>query len=79
MNFGVTVLNSPGTIDRGYRGKVNVVLIHHGKEVFKINKGDRIAQIVFVNLSDIETMVTKNVTIKDTDRKDRGFGSSGSK
>lgn len=78
---GVTVLNSPGTIDSDYRGEIKVILINHGKEDFKIAKGDRIAQAViatvlaknFVNLTKV------NSISNDTDRGTGGFGSTGIK
>ena len=75
--FGVTVLNSPGTIDSGFRGEVKVILINHGKSDFEIKKGDRIAQLVISSLSAIEF---KQVEIlASTDRGDSGFGSTGVK
>ncbi len=46
MDFGVTVLNAPGTIDADYRGEIGVILINHGKKSFEIKRGDRIAQMV---------------------------------
>ncbi len=78
-NFGVTVLNSPGTIDSDYRGEIKVILINHGRELFVINNGDRIAQAI------ISSVVSKNfisfnqvpeISI-DTQRSSGGFGSTG--
>lgn len=46
MEYGVTVLNSPGTIDADYRGEIGIILINHGKTPFAINRGDRIAQMI---------------------------------
>ncbi len=46
MEFGVTVLNAPGTIDADYRGEIGIILINHGKKPFEIKRGDRIAQLV---------------------------------
>lgn len=76
-NFGVTVLNSPGTIDNGYRGEIKVILINFGKEIFKIRRLDRIAQIVFRRSN--ETILTRvdELVEMETDRKEKGFGSSG--
>jgi len=74
--YGVTVLNSPGTIDADYRGEIKVILINHGTEPFKINIGDRIAQLVMKPI--IETVATYEVTeLSNTERGDGGFGSSG--
>lgn len=78
---GVTVLNSPGTIDADYRGEIKVILINHGHEPFQINNGDRIAQAVlssvigknFIKLIKIDEIST------NTDRGAGGFGSTGSK
>lgn len=78
---GVTVLNSPGTIDSDYTGEIKVILINHGKKSFDIAKGDRIAQAV------IATVTAKNIIQlnkvskieKDTERGTGGFGSTGVK
>lgn len=74
----VTVLNSPGTVDSGYRGDVGIILINLGKEDFVVEKGDRIAQLVFLPF-----LKAVPIEVKDfdeiTDRKDGGFGSTGIK
>lgn len=77
VKHGVTVLNSPGTIDPDYRGEIKVPLVNHGKGAFKVNKGDRIAQAVIaphygpvVKWSPVES---KN----DSARGEGGFGSTG--
>ena len=73
--FGVTVLNSPGTIDSDYRGEVKVILINHGDEPFEINDGDRIAQIV---LSKVEKIIWEKIdSLSKTSRGSSGFGSTG--
>ena len=71
----VTVLNAPGTIDSDYRGEIKVLLINHGKEIFTVNKGDRIAQIVFMPVLHVklQTCVPLNKTV----RGEGGFGSTG--
>lgn len=74
---GITVLNSPGTIDSSYRGNIGVILINFGTEPFKVSNGDRIAQGVFaqyanVNFSDAEVLSV-------TERGEGGFGHSGVK
>lgn len=72
---GVTVLNSPGTIDSGYRGEVKVLLINHGDKPFEIKVGDRIAQGVFAFLP---TIVLEEVAeLPTSERGDGGFGSTG--
>ena len=75
LNHGVTVLNTPGTIDAGYRGEVGVILINHGKEVYSIKKGDKIAQAV---ISSIERAVLEEVEkLEESSRGEGGFGSTG--
>ncbi|MBC7793540.1 MAG: dUTP diphosphatase [Clostridia bacterium] len=73
--FGVTLLNSPGTIDADYRGEVKVVLINHGREPFVVETGMRIAQMVVapVTMSAIEVVTS----VTATERGTRGFGSTG--
>jgi dUTP pyrophosphatase len=73
--FGVTVLNTPGTIDHQYRGIVGIILINHGKNVYEVKKGDRIAQAVF---SKFESARLEEVEdLDDTSRGEGGFGSTG--
>lgn len=74
---GVTVLNSPGTIDADYRGDVGVILINHGNEPFEIEPGDRIAQIVFAKYERAEFELSEE--LEETDRGEGGFGSTGKK
>lgn len=77
---GVTVLNTPGTIDSDYRGEIIVILINHGKEPFKIEKGDRIAQAVVAQTVSSFIKLNKVSEISDnTDRSSGGFGSTGIK
>ena len=75
LKKGVTVLNTPGTIDSGYRGDVGVILINLGEEDFEIKKGDKIAQIVIAPVTVAEIVETD--VIDDTDRGEGGFGSTG--
>ena len=77
---GVTVLNSPGTVDSDYRGEVKVILINHKQETFTINPGDRIAQGVIANVT-AKQMVKfiKTDQLSETDRGEGGFGSTGVK
>jgi dUTP pyrophosphatase len=72
---GITVLNSPGTIDADYRGEVKVLLIHLGKEPFTIRRLDRIAQMVFQYVPVIELEEVQELT--DTARGTGGFGHTG--
>lgn len=75
-DFGVTVLNAPGTIDSDYRGEIMVLLINLGSEAVRINRGDRIAQLVVSQTARAEWR--PDLPIGETDRLDRGFGHSGS-
>jgi dUTP pyrophosphatase len=77
--FGVTVLNSPGTIDSDYVGEIGVILINHGSEPFIVNQGDRIAQAVIATTTAKPVVKFKKVTEikKDTERGSGGFGSTG--
>lgn len=72
---GITVLNSPGTIDADYRGEIRVVLINLGQDVFTIQNGDRIAQMI---VASHEQVSWKPVTqLSDTSRGSGGYGSTG--
>jgi len=75
LKHGITVLNSPGTIDADYRGEVAVLLINHGGEDFAITRGDRIAQMV---VNKVEMIVFEAVDeLPDSVRGEGGFGSTG--
>ena len=73
LKHGVTVLNSPGTIDAGYRGEVGVILVNLGQQPFKIEKGMKIAQVVVSRVEQAEI-----VEVQETDETDRGSGGFGS-
>lgn len=74
---GLTVLNSPGTIDADYRGEIRVVLVNLSNEAFTIEPGERVAQMVFARH---ETAQWESVeTLDDTERGAGGFGSTGTK
>lgn len=77
LKHGVTVLNSPGTIDADYRGEVKVLLVNLGEAPFEICRGDRIAQVVVAPVAQVEPVAVESVT--ETDRGQGGFGSTGSK
>lgn len=72
---GVTVLNSPGTIDADYRGEVKVILINHGMESFTIERGMRIAQMVIASYARVSWKTVD--TLDETVRGSGGFGSTG--
>ena len=74
---GITVVNSPGTIDADYRGEVKILLINHGTENFTINRGDRIAQMVVAPVTQAKFEVVD--TLSKTARGAGGYGSTGVK
>lgn len=75
VNRQITVLNSPGTIDSDYTGEIKVILINHSDEIFRIKRGDRIAQIVFAPISRAHFEVVSE--LESTCRGAGGFGSTG--
>lgn len=77
LKKGITCLNSPGTIDAGYRGEVGVILINHGKEPFHIEKQMRIAQLVVQYVPQV--FIEEVEELSDSERGEKGFGSSGVK
>jgi dUTP pyrophosphatase len=75
LKHGITVLNTPGTIDEDYRGEIGVILMNHSGEDFVVNKGDRVAQLCFclvakMNWKEVETL-------DETERNTGGFGHTG--
>ena len=72
---GVTVLNSPGTIDADYRGEISVILINHGAASFPIRRGERIAQMVIAPV--VQAQLVPVASLSATDRGSGGFGSTG--
>ena len=77
LKHGVTVLNTPGTIDADYRGEVGVILINLGQEDFVINDGERIAQMVIARYEQAELLAVE--VLDETERGSGGFGHSGVK
>jgi dUTP pyrophosphatase len=75
LKHGITVLNTPGTIDSGYRGEVGVVLANFGAADFAVGKGDKIAQIVIAPVTQPE--IAETDVVDETDRGSGGFGSTG--
>jgi len=75
LKHAVTVLNSPGTVDEGYRGEVGVIMINHGSEDFHIEQGMKIAQMLIKPVYTVE--VEEAAELSDTSRGEGGFGSTG--
>lgn len=75
LKHGITLLNTPGTIDADYRGEVGIIIANLSDEPFEINDGDRIAQMVIAKYEKIEWDETDN--LDDTERGDGGFGHTG--
>jgi dUTP pyrophosphatase len=73
--YGITVLNSPGTVDEDYRGEIKVILLNTGDEEFIVNKGDRIAQLVFSRV--FRGIFQPTDSLSTTSRGSGGFGSTG--
>lgn len=77
LKHGITVLNTPGTIDADYRGLIGVILINLGQQPFVINDGERIAQMVIARHEQAEWQLVE--TLSETERGEGGFGHSGKK
>lgn len=75
IEHGVTVLNTPGTIDADYRGEVKVILVNLGREPFTVSSGDRVAQMVFQKIMRVSLREVKD--LPRTERGSGGFGSTG--
>lgn len=75
LKHSITVLNSPGTIDEGYRGEIKIILINHGKKDFKVEKHMRIAQMIIAPVLPVNLEQTE--VLSNTKRDKGGFGSSG--
>ncbi len=72
---GITLLNSPGTIDEDYRGEVKVILVNHGREAFVVERGMRIAQLIIAPVTQAE--IAECESLPETDRGAGGFGHTG--
>ena len=77
LKKGITVLNSPGTIDADYRGEIGVILVNLSQEPFEIESGDRIAQLIFAKVEQANWIQTNELA--DSERGHGGFGSTGKK
>ena len=75
VRSGISMVNTPGTIDADYRGEIKVIMINHGQEPFVINRGDRIAQLVIAPVA-IATIV-ETETLENSSRNEGGFGHTG--
>ena len=75
LKYGITVLNTPGTIDEDYTGDIGVILINHGQWPFKIYQGDRIAQLVIKRYEQVK--LNEVVSLEKTERGEGGFGHTG--
>ncbi len=76
LKHGISVLNSPGTIDADYRGEIRVILVNLSQETFQINDGDRIAQMVIA--AHVQALLEEVEVLSDTSRGAGGFGHTGS-
>lgn len=78
LKHGITVLNTPGTVDSGYRGEIAVILYNAGNEKFEVKRGDRIAQLVIQEYVRADFEVVESVEeLGESDRGEGGFGSTG--
>jgi len=75
LKHGISVLNTPGTIDSGYRGEIKVILVNLGEQEYKVEKGKKIAQIVFARVECPE--IAEVSELDETKRNEGGFGSTG--
>jgi dUTP pyrophosphatase len=75
LQHGVTVLNAPGTIDSDYRGEIHVILINHGRHAFVVERGTRIAQLIFS--ATLKAAIREVAILDETTRGVGGFGSTG--
>ena len=75
LEHGITLLNSPGTIDYQYRGDIGIILVNHSDKEFEIKKGDRIAQMILSKIENIEFEEVEKLS--ETERGEGGFGSTG--
>ncbi len=74
---GITLVNSPGTIDADYRGEVKVIMINHGDQEFHVNHGDRIAQMIIAPVTRVHMQAAEE--LNESERGEGGFGSTGVK
>jgi dUTP pyrophosphatase len=75
LKHGISLVNSPGTIDEGYRGEIGIIVINHGQDTFIVEEGMKIAQMVIKPVWRVE--VQEVSSLSDSDRGEKGYGSSG--
>lgn len=75
LNYGISIVNSPGTVDADYRGEIGIILINLGENDFTVNDGDRIAQMVIKQYARVEWEPVER--LDTTEREDGGFGHTG--
>ena len=75
LKYGITILNTPGTIDADYRGEIGIILVNLGQEPFVVNDGERIAQMVIARHEQPDFVVVE--TLDETERGEGGFGHTG--
>lgn len=75
LKHGITVLNTPGTIDSSFRGELGIILLNTTKSLYKVHKGDRIAQMVFSKVEKVNLIESDDLS--GTNRGEKGFGSTG--
>ena len=75
LKEGVTLVNTPGTVDADYRGEIGIILINHGKNPFRVKRGDRVAQMVIAPVDRAQLEWVEN--LDETPRSDGGFGHTG--
>lgn len=77
LKKGIALVNSPGTIDADYRGEIGIIMINHGQEEVRLDKGERIAQLVICPVIQAKIEVVDSIGGHETDRGEGGFGSTG--
>jgi len=75
LKYGITMVNTPGTIDADYRGEIGLIMVNLGQALFEIRRGDRVAQMVINRVTRAELVEVKD--LDETDRSSGGFGSTG--
>ena len=79
IKHGITIVNSPGTIDSDFRGEIHLIVINHGQQTFTVKHGDRIAQMILQEVQQAELVQVQEQDLDHTSRGQGGFGSTGVK
>ena len=77
IKHGITMVNSPGTIDSDFRGEIHLIVINHGQQTFTVKHGDRIAQMIVQEVQQAELVQVQEQDLDQTSRGQGGFGSTG--